>query len=57
MSVSLNKMEIFLLLNGYEIETHVDEQEQLILGVAAGNIKREELKEWLTTHVVKRKNR
>jgi len=49
-------MELFLILNGYEIEADVDEQEQLILGVAAGSIKREELKEWLNLYVVERKD-
>lgn len=49
-------MELFLILNGYEIEADVDEQEQLIVGVAAGNIKREELEEWLSLHIVERKD-
>ena len=44
-------MEVFLLLNGYEIKADVDEQEQVILGVAAGQIKREELTEWLSLHI------
>ena len=48
-------MEIFLILNGFEIEADIDDQEHLILGVAAGNIKREELKEWLNLHIVERK--
>lgn len=45
-------MEVFLILNEYEIEAGVDEQEQIILSVAAGQIKREELQEWLRLHVV-----
>ncbi len=48
-------MEVFLILNEYEIEAGVDEQEQIILSVAAGQIKREELQEWLRWHVVQRK--
>lgn len=48
-------MEVFLILNGYEIEADTDEQEQVILDVAAGQIKREELKEWLRLHIVKKK--
>ena len=46
-------MEVFLILNGYEIQASVDEQEELILGVASGQISRESLVEWLTTHVFK----
>lgn len=45
-------MEVFLILNGYEIEADVDEQEQLILNVAAGQIKREELAAWVKAHIV-----
>jgi death-on-curing protein len=45
-------MEIFLVLNGFEIEASVDEQEQIIVGVASGNVKREALKEWLALHIV-----
>jgi death-on-curing protein len=46
-------MEIFLVLNGFEIKASVDEQEQIILGTASGNVKREALKDWLVTHIVK----
>ncbi len=31
-------METFLVLNGYEINAHVDEQEAIIMGVAAGEL-------------------
>jgi death-on-curing protein len=37
-------MEMFLLLNGYEINAPTDEQEELILSVAAGNTDREDLR-------------
>jgi death-on-curing protein len=47
-------IEVFLVLNGYELEADVDEQEQIVLGVAAGQIKREELREWLSGHLVER---
>lgn len=40
-------MEIFLVLNGYEIDASVDEQEELFLNLASGKIKRQELVEWL----------
>ena len=48
-------MEIFLILNGYEIEATVDEQEQLILNIAAGDLKRDDLVSWLTTHLIPKK--
>jgi len=40
-------MEVFLMVNGFEIQAAVDEQEQVILQVAAGAMKREEFTEWL----------
>jgi death-on-curing protein len=45
-------MEVFLVLNGYEIRATVDEQEHVILQVAASEIDREEFTAWLRTHVV-----
>jgi len=45
-------MEVFLVLNGYEILAAVDEQEHVILQVAASEIDREEFTAWLRTHVV-----
>jgi len=45
-------MEVFLILNGYEIRATVDEQEHVILQVAASEIDREEFTAWLRTHVV-----
>lgn len=44
-------MEVFLLLNGYEIRADIDEQEQIILGVAAGGITQEQLTSWLQTRL------
>jgi death-on-curing protein len=44
-------METFLVLNGWEIMASVDEQEQLILQLAAGNLKREEFTEWVKSHL------
>jgi len=44
-------MEVFLRLNGWEINASIGEQERLILDVAAGGIGRDELTEWLSTHV------
>ena len=45
-------MEVFLVLHGYEIRAAVDEQEHVILQVAASEIDREEFTTWLRTHVV-----
>jgi len=44
-------MEIFLVLNKFQIDASVDEQEETILQVAAGKIGREEFKNWLSKHV------
>ncbi|MEZ4686583.1 MAG: type II toxin-antitoxin system death-on-curing family toxin [Bacteroidia bacterium] len=45
-------MEIFLKMNGYVIDSPVDTQEAVILGIASGKISRENLTEWLRNHVV-----
>lgn len=47
-------METFLVLNGYEIEASVDEQERVILQVAAGEMGREAFTDWLRAHLVPR---
>jgi death-on-curing protein len=47
-------MEVFLLLNGHEIDASVDEQEQIIIEVASGKVSRIELGDWLREHVVVR---
>jgi death-on-curing protein len=44
-------MATFLLLNGADIEATVDEQERLMLDLAAGRVSRTELIEWLREHV------
>ena len=49
-------MEIFLVLNGFEIEAEIGEQEATILGVASGEISRENFTVWLRDHVIKRMN-
>lgn len=43
-------METFLILNGLEISTSVNEQEQVILAVASGVVGREAFAEWLRQH-------
>lgn len=47
-------MEVFLALNGLEVEASVDEQEELMLELAAGNLDTEEVVEWLLDHVERR---
>lgn len=44
-------METFLILNGLEIEADVDEQERVMLNVAAGTLKRADLATWLRDHI------
>ena len=45
-------MEIFMLLNGYEIEASVDEQESIILQVAAGEMNKETFTGWVKSKIV-----
>jgi death-on-curing protein len=45
-------MEAFLLLNGFEIQSSVDEQERIILQVASGETDREAFTRWLRDHVI-----
>jgi death on curing protein len=40
-------METFLVLNGVEIKASVDKQERVVLAIAAGELGREALVEWL----------
>jgi death-on-curing protein len=44
-------MEVFLVLNGYEIQASVDDQERLMLAVASGALDRAQLAGWLSQHV------
>ncbi len=43
-------MEVFLVLNGHEIEASVDDQENIILAVASGQLNRRGLEQWLRNH-------
>ena len=49
-------METFLVLNGWELAATVDEQEQVILQLAAGFLEREEFRSWIQSHVQQRGN-
>lgn len=44
-------METFLVLNGSEIDADVSEQERLMLALAAGEIDRAQLTDWLRIHL------
>ena len=47
-------IEIFLILNGYEIDRSVDEQEAIILQVASGHLSRTSFTDWLHEAIVER---
>ncbi len=44
-------METCLVLNGAEVDAPVDDQERLILDLAAGRIGRRQLTDWLRQHL------
>ena len=43
-------METFMILNGWELSADVDEQEQIIMRLAAGEMNREEFTTWVKSH-------
>jgi death-on-curing protein len=47
-------METFLVLNGWELVAGVDEQEQVILRLAAGTLERDEFTAWVQSHLRQR---
>lgn len=49
-------MEVFLLLNGHELVAEVDEQERVMLDVAAGLWTRQQLADWLQMRVARSEN-
>lgn len=44
-------METFLVLNGAELDSQVDDQERVMLDLAAGRTDRRQLAEWLRQHL------
>ena len=46
-------METFLILNGHEINCDVDEQERVILQLAAGDLSRNAFTEWVGLHTTR----
>jgi death-on-curing protein len=48
-------MEIFLLLNGFEIKRLTDEQENIVLQVASGAMSRKAFSDWVNSVMIVRK--
>jgi death on curing protein len=44
-------MEVFLLVNGHELRAPVDEQERIVLDLAAGQLSRDAFLEWVKQHI------
>jgi death-on-curing protein len=44
-------MEAFLVLNGYEIQAPIDEQEEIILRLTAGELDRAAFTDWLRSRI------
>jgi death-on-curing protein len=44
-------MAMFLSINGYQIHASIDEQVEIILSVASGNLNREGFTKWLANHI------
>jgi death on curing protein len=49
-------LEILLRLNGFELVANLAEREAFILGVASGEITRDEVREWVRMRVTLRSN-
>jgi death-on-curing protein len=49
-------MEVFLVINGHELLLEIDEQEAVILKVAAGEMNRETFTDWVKTKIVQLSN-
>jgi death on curing protein len=47
-------METFLVLNGQELNAPVDEQERVMLKLAAGELSRDQFVDWVRTHSIAR---
>jgi len=45
-------VEVFLLLNGYEFQAPMDEQERVMLQLASGEMQRDSFTDWISSHVV-----
>ena len=47
--------ELFLWLNGYELDTNIDDAEQTVLRLAAGDLERETLQKWIAKHCISKR--
>jgi len=47
-------METFFILNGFELETDVDDSERMFLWVASGEVTRDHFIEWVKEHIKQR---
>ena len=48
-------VEVFLLLNGYELQAPMDEQERVMLQLASGEMEREAFTDWISAHIVSKR--
>lgn len=44
-------MEVFLMLNGYELDAPLEEQERLMVNLASGSLARDDLVAWVRQHL------
>jgi death-on-curing protein len=48
-------MEVFLVMNGYEIEAPIDEQEEIMLQLASDKMERSDFLDWLNDNIIENK--
>ncbi len=44
-------MEVFLMLNNFELSADIDDAEQVMLRLASGQLSRDELVQWVKSHL------
>ncbi|MGB6066653.1 MAG: type II toxin-antitoxin system death-on-curing family toxin [Desulfomonilaceae bacterium] len=44
-------MEVFLILNGYELDADADDTERILLSLASREIERDQFTSWVQTHL------
>ena len=49
--IAFSAMDVFLRINGWELETTADDGEATILGIASGEIQRDTFTAWVKAHV------
>ena len=47
-------MEVFLILNGYQFDASIDEQEEVVLQVASSQLSQDEFAQWVAHHMVEK---